>query len=385
MPAGSGLLRGVDRAAFAVAVAGRLRAAGVPVGLTAVTDFVHALAARLPATADELYWTARVTLLKRREDIGVLDLVFAGPSAVLSPAPARTRGDRHAPVDAGADGHADGGGLPWVTLPPAVDVAEDDGGDLTTPQRLAGAAEVLADRPFEELDADQLRLLGEWLRTAIRRWPARRSRRLSADPAGHRIAVRPTIARARRTGWEPIRLVRVKPVRRPRRVVLLCDVSQSMQAQVPAYRVLMTALASTADAATFAFATRLTRGLGEVPDRFGGTRIATSVEALLRRHGDLVRGAVVLIASDGWDSDPPDRLAAAMRRLRLRAYRVIWLNPRAGATGFAPEVGAMAAALPHCDTLLPGDTFRSLRYALEELGAVSSTASRARPDGTGRR
>jgi len=241
LPADSGLLRGVDRAAFAVAVAGRLRAAGVPVGLTAVTDFVHALAARLPATADELYWTARVTLLKRPEDIGVLDLVFAGPGAVLSPAPARTRGDRHAPVDAGADGHADGGGLPWVTLPPAVDVAEDDGGDLTMPQRLAGAAEVLADRPFEELDADQLRLLGEWLRAAIRRWPARRSRRLSADPAGHRIAVRPTIARARRTGWEPIRLVRVKPVRRPRRVVLLCDVSRSMQPYATAWLHLMRA------------------------------------------------------------------------------------------------------------------------------------------------
>jgi uncharacterized protein with von Willebrand factor type A (vWA) domain len=372
LPADSGLLRGVDRAAFAVAVAGRVRAAGVPVGLTAVTDFVHALAARLPATADELYWTARITLVKRPEDIGVLDLVFAESPARRTPAPARTRGDRHAPADAGADGHTDGGGLPWATLPPAVDLAEDGGGDLTTPQRLASAAEALADRPFEELNAEQLRLLGQWLRAAIRRWPARRSRRLAGDPAGHRIAVRPTIARARRTGWEPIRLVRVKPVHRPRRVVLLCDVSQSMQAQVPAYRVLMTALAEVADAATFAFATRLTRGLGEVPDRFGGTRIATSVEALLRRHGDLVRGAVVLIASDGWDSDPPERLAAAMRRLRLRAYRVVWLNPRAGAAGFAPEVAAMAAALPHCDALLPADTFGSLRYALDRLGAVTS-------------
>jgi uncharacterized protein with von Willebrand factor type A (vWA) domain len=82
---------------------------------------------------------------------------------------------------------------------------------------------------------------------------------------------------------------------------------------------------------------------------------------LLRsRHGGTIRGAIVLIASDGWDSDPPEELAAGMARLRRRAHRVIWLNPRAAAPGYAPLVGAMSAALPYCDELLPAHTLRAM-------------------------
>ncbi|MGH3461708.1 MAG: VWA domain-containing protein, partial [Kribbellaceae bacterium] len=88
------------------------------------------------------------------------------------------------------------------------------------------------------------------------------------------------------------------------------------------------------------------------------------------RHGSATRGAVVLIASDGWDSEDPAALAAAMARLRRRAFRVIWMNPRAAAAGFAPLTGAMAAALPYCDELLPGDTLRAVGRVLE----VSSRA-----------
>jgi len=95
-----------------------------------------------------------------------------------------------------------------------------------------------------------------------------------------------------------------------------------------------------------------------VTDRFGGTRIATNLRALLAsRHGNAVRGAVVIIGSDGWDSDPPEAIAAAMARLQRRAHRVVWMNPRAGAPGFAPTVSTMAAALPYCAELLPADTF----------------------------
>jgi uncharacterized protein with von Willebrand factor type A (vWA) domain len=372
------VLRGVDRAAFAVALTQRLRRAGVPVGLTGVDDFVRALGIRLPRTTEELYWVARITLLKRQEDIGVLDDVLAGGRTATAEISGPGADERAAGAATAGGGDEAGAGLPWVTLPPVAGATDDNDADLTMPHRLASALEQLADRPFEELDAAELAALADWLRVAVRDWPVRRTRRQAADPAGHRIAVRPTIARARRTGWEPIHLVRVKPVRRPRRVVMLCDVSQSMQAQVPAYRVLMTALAEVADAETFTFATRLTRGTTDVPDRFGGTRIATNVKALVRGHGDLLRGAVVLIASDGWDSDPPADLAAAMARLRRLAYRVVWLNPRAGAPGFEPRVAAMAAALPYCDTLLPADTFRSLRDAL------SSITSRGSRGGTGR-
>lgn len=378
MPAGSGLLRGIDRAAFAVAFTVRLRRAGVPVGLTGTEDFVRAISVSPPMSTAELYWIARITFLKRHEDLGAFETIFTGELTTRSEVSGQ-RGEKRAAAGSTSEGVRDGGGLPWATLAPVVDSAEDEAGGLTAPQLLPSALDRLADRPFEDLDPDELAALGAWLREAIRDWPARRTRRQATDPAGHRIAVRPTIARARRTGWEPIHLVHVKPVRKPRRVVMLCDVSQSMQAQLPAYRMLMTALEDVADAATFAFATRLSRGLADAPDRFGGTRIATNLKALLRDHGDLLRGAIVIIASDGWDSDPPAELAAAMARLRRRAYRVIWLNPRAGADGFQPRVGAMAAALPYCDELLPADTFRSLRAAL------SSIASRGSRGGTGRR
>jgi uncharacterized protein with von Willebrand factor type A (vWA) domain len=98
-----------------------------------------------------------------------------------------------------------------------------------------------------------------------------------------------------------------------------------------------------------------------VTDRFGGTRIASNLRKLLRsRHAGALRGAVVIIASDGWDSDEPAELAAVMARLRRRAYRLIWMNPRAAAEGYEPLAGAMAAALPYCDGLLPGHTLRAL-------------------------
>jgi uncharacterized protein with von Willebrand factor type A (vWA) domain len=202
--------------------------------------------------------------------------------------------------------------------------------------------------------------------------------------------------------------MRARPLTRPRRVVALCDVSESMRAQASAYVHLMRVLVLATDAEAFAFCVELTRltavlrhrsaevaleqAADRVSDRFAGTRIAANVRALLRsHHGEALRGAVVLIGSDGWDSDPPEQLAAAMARLRRRAYRVVWMNPRAGAAGFEPAVGAMAAALPYCDAFVPADTFAALAGVLDELGAragtggLSSTASRGSRAGTGRR
>ncbi|GAB3932942.1 hypothetical protein GCM10027614_03010 [Micromonospora vulcania] len=86
-----------------------------------------------------------------------------------------------------------------------------------------------------------------------------------------------------------------------------------------------------------------------------------------------------MIGSDGWDSDPPDELATVMARLRRRAYRIVWLNPRAGAPGFAPRAGGMAAALPHCDQLLPAGTFQDLLVAARQLQSVTCTDGRKWP------
>src|SRR6185437_15551437 len=104
--------------------------------------------------------------------------------------------------------------------------------------------EGLVDTPFEELNPADMALLGSWLESALATWPTRRSRRTAVDRSGPRVALRPTVARARGTGFEPIHLVRVRPTRKPRRIVMLCDVSQSMQAQALAYFHLMRALRS---------------------------------------------------------------------------------------------------------------------------------------------
>ncbi|MEV5840452.1 VWA domain-containing protein [Streptomyces sp. NPDC051985] len=383
-------LPAVDRAAFAVALADRLRLRGVPVGLTATRDFVAALAASPPVTRTALYWAARVTLVRDQPHLArfdeVFDTVFGEAVLAVDPharrdgrAGSSPRGDGTHTTPPGAPGDpVEGAGLPWVTLPPVVAATtHDDAYALTVPERLPTDVAGAVGTPFEQLGEREAELLGRWLERALTRWPTRRSRRHAVRPGGHRVAIRETVARARRTGWEPVRLVRTGPVDRPRRVVVLCDVSRSMQAQAVAYLHLMRALALTTRAEVFAFGTSLTRlttvlarrsaetafeeAAERVVDRFGGTRIASCLETLLAsHHGGALRGAVVLIASDGWDGDPPERLAAAMARLGRRAHTVVWLNPRAGAPGFTPRTTTMAAALPHVDLLLPADTFAAL-------------------------
>jgi uncharacterized protein len=389
------LLRGVDRASFATAFALRLRRHGVPVGLPSIEDFTRALVASPPESMSRLYWAARIAWVRRQSELAAFNAVFeavfaqadfatsqpARRGAGLSPAP----GDALLSLPKTAGDPTDGSGLPWVTLPPVVSSSEDSDASVSVPERLPSELEGLVDLPFEQLSEPETELLGGWLEAALRTWPTRRSRRRESGPAGRQVALRPTIARSRRTGWEPIELVRVHPVHKPRKVVMLCDVSQSMQPQIAAYFYLMRALTVVAGGEAFAFATSLTRltsvlrnkstaqaidqATEKVTDRFGGTRIAASVNALLSsHHGDAVRGGIVLLGSDGWDSEPPQQMAVAMARLHRRAYRVIWMNPRVAAPGFAPLVGSMAAALPFCDELLAASDFRSLARVVVELG-----------------
>lgn len=388
------LLRGVDRAAFATAFAGRLRQHGVQVGLTGIEDFARALVVTPPDSMSRLYWAARIALVRQRSELAVFDAVFEAvfahavfsidPQARRAQGPGPMREDALISVPKAAADPAQGDSLPWATLPPVVSTSEDSDSDLGVPERLPSELEALTDLPFEELNEREMELLGRWLEEGLRTWPTRRSRRRAPGPGGRQVALRPTIARSRRTGWEPVELVRVRPVRKPRKVVMLCDVSQSMQPQIAAYFHLMRALAVVAGGEAFAFATTLTRltpvlrhksttlaieqATEKVADRFGGTRIATSVNALLTsHHANSVRGGIVVIGSDGWDSEPPEQLAAAMARLRRRAHRLVWINPRVSAPGFEPLVGTMAAALPFCDELLPAHDFRSLAAVIAEL------------------
>ena len=390
-------LWGVDRAAFAVALAQKLRTTGVPVSLTSMTAFTDALASAPPSELHRLYWLARLTLVNRHQDIELFDQVFeaAFGAAVLAVDPnSRRTGwapqsgaeDVLAPLPGTPGSAGDGAGLPWHTLPRlmASEDAEPDGPPL--PELMPSAVARIAETPFEELDARELAVLGRWLEGASHRWPTRRSRRAKAGSSGHRLAMRETMAASRRTGWEPMKLKRYDQVRRPLTVTLFCDVSQSMQGYATAYLHLMRVFARTRHAETFAFSTSLTRltpalaqrspsaavaqAGSQVVDRFGGTHLARCLAELLRsRHGNVVRGGVLVIASDGWDSDPPEDLAAVMAKAQRRARAVVWLNPRAAAAGFAPLVGSMSAALPYCDAFLPAHTLTALPDVFEAIAA----------------
>lgn len=390
------ILRGVDLAAFATALSRRLRAAGLDVGLTATESLTRALHSAPPGrSASRLYWCARLTLVRRESDLAAFDAVFAevfdAGVAAVDRKPRRKGQTPSLPASAGTlreDISSGGeGGLPWATaraVPLAATVAEESAPDHRIPERLPSHLAALADEPFDLLDETELAMLTAWMSAARSNWPRRRTRREKVRAHQGRVALRPTMERARATGWEPVRLVHTRQVERPRRLVMLCDVSQSMQAYTHAYLQVMRAAAVGAESEVFAFGTTLTRltstmrhtstdqaideATERVADRFGGTRIATNISALLRsRHGTLVRGSIVVVASDGWDSDPPELLRKAMERLARRAHRIVWLNPRAAAPGFEPTVGSMAAAMPYCDDFRSAHTLASLRDVLDSL------------------
>ncbi|MFC9514647.1 VWA domain-containing protein [Nocardiaceae bacterium NPDC056970] len=395
------LFRGVDLAAFAVALVTRARSSGIAVSASGAARFTEALRVWPPTDRRRLYWTARVTLVGRQIDLDRFDAVFAAVFAdtVLPLDPAARAAGRQAPrhrparpePGASAPGRDAGEGRtapPWVTRQGVPDDATAPVADAAGIwMRLPSPREDLAGEAFGAFDDADLRALGRGLEAARRRWPTRPSRR--REPHRHgRVDLRATMRRAHRTGFEPIRVARDRPRSRPRRIVLVCDVSRSMRGYADAYLHLMRAAvlrSRPGDAEVFAFSTRLTRltptlahrsaevaaerATERVVDRFGGTHIARSLDALLSSpHGSALRGAVVIIASDGWDSDDPADLERAVARVGRRAHRLVWLNPRAAQPGFEPVAGSMAAALPYCDEFLPAHTVRALAEMLEIVG-----------------
>lgn len=386
-------LPGVDRAAFTVALTERLRTRGARVDLDAAGTLARALAARLPDTVGDLYWTTRVCLVRRAEDLAIFDAVFAEvfedgvPGAETTPAPATLRVRDESPdlPDGGDEPEgAASGGLPWATLSSSGESNDEEAHEL--PELSPSDLESRAEEPFERLSDAECALLGEWLAAVRLRLPRRITRRRRLGGSSGKVALRATLARARRTGWEPVELVRERPQRRPRPVVVLCDVSGSMRAQAAGHLQLARALASMTQTEVFTFGTRLTRltpllrrgtvtealerVTAAVEDRFSGTRISASLRELLAsRHGGVVRGATVVVLSDGWDSDSAEEMATTMQKLRRRAHRVVWANPRAAAPGFTPATGGMSAALPYCDVFLPAHNFVALRDVIEAVAA----------------
>jgi uncharacterized protein with von Willebrand factor type A (vWA) domain len=350
-----------------------LRRSGIPVAVSSALRYQEALAALDPTDPDQLYWAGRATLVLRPEEIAVYDGLFAaywgGAAAGLRWRP---------PVD-----------------PPPLTVVLDDG-DEPEPSEVGAdddavtvrwsAVEVLGSKDFadySEAELEEARRLmarlavGGELRAGRRRRAARR-------PRGA-IDLRRTVRRALRSGGEPLAVARVRPTDRPRRLVLLLDVSGSMEPYARALlRFVQAAVAARGRVEAFALGTRLTRLPRELatrdPDRAlaaaaeavtdwsGGTRLGDGLAAFNDEWGcrGMARGATVVILSDGWDRGDPDRMAEQMARLHRVAHRVVWVNPLKALPGYQPLARGMAAALPYVDDFVEGHCLD----ALEQLAAL---------------
>lgn len=394
------MFTGVDRALFGAAFAERLGRAGLTIPLTAVHRLVHALEVAGPISKRQLYFLSRTSLLSTEADYDRFDRVFNAvfelsleemknvESRRAVSAPRRDEDAYMSLRVPDAEGQA-GEGLPWATLP-SVAESDEEGDDATDddaaiPERLPSVLDAEMDTPFDLLDPAMLAQVEAALDDALPRWPSRPSRRRSVWSSGDAIELRSSLRRALRTGGEPLKLTRSRRRRRPRRLVMLVDVSGSMQSFTKPYLHLTRSLAQTGHAEVFAFGTELTRittslrrrspteaidrASAEVTDRFGGTRMAHSIHALLtdKVWGSYVRGSIVLIASDGWDTDPPEEVARQMAKLSRRCHKVIWLNPRSADAEFEPLVASMAAALPHCTEFLPGHNLRAMSDVVDAI------------------
>ncbi|HZB06706.1 MAG TPA: VWA domain-containing protein, partial [Thermoleophilaceae bacterium] len=257
----------------------------------------------------------------------------------------------------------------------------EDVRDVEVPMA-ASDEEILRQRRFDTLEPDELTQLYRLMSRLEIATPRRRTRRAKRDRRGERLDMRRTLRGSMRTAGDPIRLARRRRRVVPRRMVLLCDISGSMEPYARAYLQFLTSAAGSGpNAEAFVFATRLTRltralrsrsperaiqrAAAAAPDWSSGTRIGGALKAFNDRHGrrGMARGALVVILSDGWERDDPALVAREMERLSRLAHRIVWVNPRAAASGFSPRAGGMAAALPHCDALVSG-------HSLDALGEV---------------
>jgi uncharacterized protein with von Willebrand factor type A (vWA) domain len=356
--------------AIAVAFARVLRGAGLAVPVSTVVSFAEALGVVGVADRDDVYWAGRATLVRRPEDHELYDRAFRvfWEGATASDVP-----EEQAPMT--------------ITL--AVDSDEDDDGDDpdTAPpsddpsvELRFSLSEVLRHKDFAAYDDAELseahRLMSRMRLTGSPR------RSLRSAATNHRTArpdLRRTVRSALRTEGDPIRRHYRTPATRHRRLVLLLDVSGSMEPYARALlRFVQAAVAGRRRVEAFALGTRLTRitrelgsrdpdvALEKAADRVvdwsGGTRLGEGLRRFNEEWGvrGMARGAVVVILSDGWDRGDPDVLAEAMQRMRRVAYRIVWVNPLKVTPGYAPLARGMAAALPYVDRFVEGHSLDAM-------------------------
>jgi uncharacterized protein len=391
-----------------------LRDAGIPADPGRCERFARALAVARPARPRGVYLCALATLIANREHIEILQRVFAAMFGGLDGPPPGQGGEAQAGAGDSAAPREDA--LSAVSrlakahpgrLPPGPPAASEetgaevtghgatsqagDGGEdgpedgaLAMRRSLASAAERLSGTDFAELSPAELMLLSGLMRKLTLAVPLRRSRRPRRTLHGGRTDLRATLRQARRTGGHPLRLAGRSPLLEPRRLVVLCDISGSMEPYARAMLQLLYCAAGGAQAEVFTFATRLTRLTGTLvharpelalrrageaaPDWLGGTRIGEAIAQFNEEYGrrGMARGAVVVIISDGWDTGDPAVLAKAMERLSRVAHRIIWVNPRTQNPEYQPLAGGMAAAWPYCDAVVSAHSL----HALDDLTAA---------------
>lgn len=389
----------IDVAGVAATFGALLRDAGVVIDARHDSRFAAALTASPPATVDDLYWLARVTLVSERVAIEPFDRVFAAvfrghgdvADVLRNPdVPAMPPAVRTNPSDGGVPPAPGGASSPSPGRVGGVGPAGEDGraGDDAVLAVAPDERELLRHRSFDACTDDELAVLGRTIARMRLEPPLRPSRRTHRHPHGSSIDWRATLRAAPRTGGDPAAPVLRRRGERPRRLVLLADVSGSMERYARAYLHLLHGAVRAVRAETFLFATRLTRvtrvlagadpavamaaAVADAPDWAGGTRLGDALADFNDRWGrrGMARGAVVVIVSDGWDAGDPAVVAREMRRLALMAHRIVWVNPRVQSPRFEPRAGGMAAALPFVDTLVSGHSLAALD---DVVAAISET------------
>ncbi|NNG18496.1 VWA domain-containing protein [Naumannella sp. ID2617S] len=358
-----------------------VRAAGVPAGPDRAQAFLAATALVGLDDAAAVRAASRATLCAHPDDLHRLDQVFESWFSARDQSPGMMPPDRE-PV-------------PLRTL--ALDDFPPGGtaGDESDAVRAAASqVEVLRRRDVSELTPDERRLLGALLEQLPIRLPTRRATRHSRAPRGQ-VDARRTLRASLRQWGEPAQISHRRRGRRPRPVVLLLDVSGSMEGYAEvllrlAHRYVQAAGAGSGRHPVEAFTlgtrlTRLTRAMQHrdveqamravaqtVPDFSGGTRLGETLRAFTERWGrrGLARGAVVVIVSDGWERGDCTLLAEQVRQLGRLAHRVIWANPHRGRTGYQPVQAGIVAVLPHLDAFVAGHSLA----AYTELAEVVADA-----------
>jgi uncharacterized protein with von Willebrand factor type A (vWA) domain len=363
----------------------RLHEAGLPVTAERSARLAQALTLRRPVSRTRLYWTARAVMVSDIAQVKAFDSVFFAVFGSRVDAPDGAEDERR---DATRAGDAPGGGAPRGT-------DERDAADALVPV-LASDEERLRSKRFDALEPGELARLYRLMTRIELATPTRVTRRAERDRRGDRIDLRRTLRGSLRTGGDPIRLAhrRRRVVRR--RLVLLCDISGSMEPYARAYLQFLTCAGK--DAEAFVFATRLTRitralatrsperaiqrAAAAVPDWSSGTRIGEALRAFNDRHGrrGMARGAVIVILSDGWERGEPELVGREMERLARLAHRIVWVNPRVSAAGFVPRAGGMVAALPHVDALVSGHSLEALDEVADAIAGGGEVPAAAPPE-----